>query len=149
MAEYLETTIDKFIFKVANDRLYSPEGVWVHEAGGQVRVGISDYQQQKGGDVAFVHVKPPGTKLAVGDDFVEVETIKATVSFPSPVAGEIVEVNQGLDLAPETVNQEPYGQGWLAVIRPADWPAAQGGLLDANGYLAAMKAQAEEELSPS
>ena len=66
--------------------------------------------------------------------------------FPSPLAGLVVEVNRTLDLSPEAVNQEPYGGGWLALVAPADWPAARASLLDATAYLAAMKAQAEEEL---
>lgn len=149
MLEYLETTIGKFIFKVATDRLYSPEGVWVQEMGGQARLGITDYQQQLGGDIAFVHLRPPGTKLLSGDDFAEVETIKATISFQSPAAGEVVEVNQELDRTPETVNQEPYGKGWLAVIQPADWPSARTTLLDAAAYLALMQTQAQKELGNS
>ena len=91
MPEYLETTVDKFIFRVATDRLYSPDGVWVFwvepEEDGRVRVGLTDYLQQLNGDVAFVHVKPVGTKLAAGDEFAEIETIKATVSLFSPVGG--------------------------------------------------------------
>ncbi len=149
MPGYLETTIDKFIFKVPIDRLFSADGVWVQESGGRVRLGITDYQQQRGGDVAFVHLKPVGARLTAGEEFVEVETIKATVSFQSPVAGEIVEVNGALELAPETVNEDPYGKGWLAVIDAADWLAGRARLLDANGYLAAIRAQAEEELKRS
>ena len=97
MPEYLETTVDKFIFRVATDRLYSTEGVWVlwvePEGNGRVRVGLTDYLQQLNGDVAFAHVKPVGTRLAAGDEFAEIETIKATLILYSPVEGEIVEVN--------------------------------------------------------
>ena len=65
MAEFLETTVDKFVFRVATDRLYSPDGIWL-QAGGpaRVRLGLTDYLQQRGGDVAFVHVKPVGTSSA-------------------------------------------------------------------------------------
>ena len=64
MPEYLETTVDKFIFRVATDRLYSRDGVWVLEPaeGGRVRLGLTDYLQQRNGDVAFVHLKPVGTR---------------------------------------------------------------------------------------
>ena len=86
MPDFLETTVDKFIFKVATDRLYSPDGVWVLEEAGRLRLGVTDYQQQLNGDVAFAHLKPVGTSLAVGDEFAEVETIKATVSLASPVS---------------------------------------------------------------
>ena len=150
MAEYLETTVDKFIFRVATDRLYNTDGVWVlwveSQGNGHVRVGLTDYLQQRNGDVAFAHVKPAGTKLATGEEFAEIETIKATVSLPAPVTGEIVEVNSALDLAPEVINQDPYEKGWLAVIKAANWEADRTRLLDPQGYFSVMRSQAEEEL---
>ena len=93
MPEFLETTIDKFIFRVATDRLYSRDGVWVLESGGdgRVRLGLSDYVQQRNGDAAFVHLKPIGARLSSGDEFAELETIKATLSLISPLAGELIE----------------------------------------------------------
>jgi glycine cleavage system H protein len=147
MTEYLETTVDKFIFRVATDRLYSREGVWAMDAGapGRVRLGLSDFVQQRSGDAAFVHLKPAGTRLAAGDEFGELETIKATLGLISPAAGEIVEINQDLDLNPENINQDPYRKGWLAVIQAADWEAARARLLEPAAYLAVMRAQAEEE----
>ncbi len=67
MPDFLETTIDKFIFRVATDRLYSPDGVWALETGGgRVRIGLTDYLQQRNGDVAFVHVKPVGNLAGPG-----------------------------------------------------------------------------------
>ena len=149
MPDFLETTVDKFIFRVATDRLYCPDGVWVLHEAGRMRLGVTDYQQQLNGDVAFAHLKPVGTALAIGDEFAEVETIKATVSFQSPVAGKVVEINGDLDLTPEAVNQEPYGKGWLAVIEPVDWPADRAKLLDAGAYLSLVRSQAEEELKKS
>jgi glycine cleavage system H protein len=150
MSEYLETAVDKFIFRVATDRLYSPDGVWVLwiEAQGkrQVRIGLTDYLQQLNGDVAFAHVKPVGTKLAIGDEFAELETIKANVSLLAPVSGTVVEVNPDLDLSPEIINEEPYGKGWLAMIDAADWQSDRAKLLDANAYLSTMRSRAEEEL---
>jgi glycine cleavage system H protein len=145
MPEYLEAIVDKFIFRVASDRLYSPAGVWALAEGSRVRVGLTDYLQQLNGDVAFAHVKPVGTKLAVGDEFAELETIKANVSLFAPIRGAIVEVNADLDLRPEVVNQEPYGKGWLAVIEATDWEADRAKLLDPQAYLSAMRSQAEEE----
>jgi glycine cleavage system H protein len=147
MAEFLETTVDKFIFKVATDRLYSPEGVWVLDEGPRARVGVTDYQQQLNGDVAFVHVKSVGTSLAVGEEIAEIETIKANVNCRSPVAGKLVEVNADLDMAPETVNQDPYGKGWLAVLEVSDWQAERAKLLTAEAYLSTMRSQAEQELA--
>jgi len=150
MPEYLEATVDKFIFRVASDRLYSPDGVWAFwvesQGNGQVRIGLTDYLQQLNGDVAFVHVKPVGTKVAVGDEIAELETIKATVSLLSPISGTVVEVNPDLDLSPEVVNQEPYGKGWVAVLETTNWESDRAKLLDPQAYLSAMQSQAEEEL---
>ena len=150
MPEYLETTVDKFIFRVATDRLYHSDGVWAFwvesQSDGRVRIGVTDYLQQLNGDVAFAHVKPAGTKLTVGDEFAELETIKANVSLFSPVSGTVVEINPDLDLSPEVINQEPYGKGWLAIIEAANWQSDRAKLLDANAYVLAMRSQAEEEL---
>src|SRR5512146_2199482 len=110
MPQYLEMTAGKFTFRVATDRLYTKEGVWVlPEADGtRVRVGVADYLQQHNGDVAFANVKAAGTKLAAGDVFAEIETIKAMVDLHSPVGGTVVEVNGGLNMSPEMINQDPY-----------------------------------------
>ncbi len=146
MSEFLETTVDKFVFKVATDRLYSRAGVWVLDEGqGRLRLGVTDYQQQLNGDVAFVHVKPAGTRLAVGDELAEMETIKATISFASPAAGKLAEVNADLDPRPEIVNEDPYGKGWLVLIEAANWSADRATLLDAPAYLSAIRVQAEKE----
>jgi glycine cleavage system H protein len=139
--------VDKFVFRVAADRLYSREGVWAMDAGapGQVRIGLSDFVQQRSGDAAFVHLKPIGTRLAAGDEFGELETIKANLSMVAPLAGEIAEVNQDLDLNPENINQDPYGKGWLAVLQAEDWEAARELLPDPAAHLAAIRIQAEAE----
>jgi glycine cleavage system H protein len=146
MSEYIEANVDKFIFRVATDRLYNPDGLWALAEGNRVRIGLTDYLQQLNGDAAFVHIKPVGTKLASGDELAELETIKANVSIYSPVSGTVVEVNQDLDLSPEVINQEPYGKGWLAVIEAADWKIDKEKLLDPQAYLSMMRSQAEEEL---
>jgi glycine cleavage system H protein len=145
--EYLETTVDKFVFRVAADRFYNSDGVWAQPDGNRVRVGLTDYLQQRGGDVAFVHVKPIGTKLAAGDEFAELETIKANQSLFLPLGGTVVEVNSALGLTPEVINEDPYGKGWLAVIEVADWEAGRAKLLDPQAYLSTMRSQAEQELN--
>lgn len=150
MPEYLETTVDKFIFRVASDRLYTSDGVWAFwlesEGNGRVRVGLTDYLQQLNGDVAFAHIKPVGTKLAAGDEIAEIETIKATVSLIAPVSGTVVDVNPDLEMSPELINQEPYDRGWLAVLEVTDWETDRAKLLDPQAYLSVMRSQAEEEL---
>jgi glycine cleavage system H protein len=149
MSEYLETTVDKFIFKVATDRLYCRDGLWVFwlqpQGGNRVRVGLTDYLQQHSGDTTFMTVKPVGTKLKVGDDLADFETIKVNITLASPVAGSIVAVNSALELHPELVNQSPYEEGWLAEIDATDWQTGRATLLDPKTYFDFMKGQAEEE----
>ena len=145
MPDYLETTVDKFIFSVATDRLYSPVGVWALAEGDRIRIGTTDFLQQLNGDVAFAEVKPEGTAVATGDEVATIETIKANVEVPSPVGGTVVEVNPAMELSPEAINQDPYGDGWLAIIEAADWPADRDALLDPQAYFEVMRAQAEEE----
>lgn len=149
MSEVLATTVDKFIFRVATDRLYCRDGLWVFwvqpQGGNRVRVGLTDYLQQRSGDTTFVTVKPAGTKLQVGDDLADLETIKVNIILASPVSGTIVTVNPALEPTPELVNQSPYEKGWLAEIEAMNWEAERTSLLDATAYLAVMKSQAEEE----
>ena len=150
MPEFLRTIVDKFTFLVATDRLYAAEGVWVlwvqPEGSNRVRLGVTDFMQQHNGDVAFVSLKPTGTAIKVGDEFSEIETMKVTIGVASPVAGTIVEVNEAFTLKPETINEDPYGKGWLAEIETTNWETDRAKLLDAKAYLAVMQAQAEQEL---
>lgn len=145
MTEFLETTVDKFIFRVATDRFYSSEGVWAKEENGRVCIGLSDFVQQRSGDVAFAEIKPVGQSLAFGDVLAVIETIKVNIAFTSPVTGKVVEVNPAMAEAPEAINQDPFGAGWLAVIEPVDWTADRTHLLDPQTYFVRMKAEAEEE----
>ena len=145
MPDFLETTLDKFTFKVATDRFYSSEGVWVKEENGRVRIGLSDFVQQRSGDVAFADIKVAGTTLAAGDDIANIETIKVNITYTCPVNGKIVEVNLAMSDAPEAINQDPYGAGWLAVMEVNNWEAERTKLLDPQAYFKVMKGQAEEE----
>jgi glycine cleavage system H protein len=150
MSAFLEITVDKFTFRVPTDRLYAADGVWVlrldAKDGVRVRVGLTDFMQQRSGDIAFVTVRPPGTQLGAGDDIAEIETIKVNVALPSPVGGSVLEVNPALGTTPEIVNQDPYGDGWLAVIAVADWEADRKALLTPEAYFAHMEQQARSEV---
>jgi glycine cleavage system H protein len=148
MPKYLEMTADKFTFRVATDRLYTPEGVWIlpEPASTRVRVGLADYLQQHNGDVAFANVKPVGSKLAAGEPFAEIETIKAMLDLHAPISGVIVEVNTALNTGPEAINQSPYEAGWLAVIEPGAWDAEHSTLLGPAAYFEVMQAQVQEDL---
>ncbi|MGD2164307.1 MAG: glycine cleavage system protein H [Anaerolineae bacterium] len=146
MTDALVFTLDKFTFTVPTDRYYTSEGLWVlPEGNARLRIGLSDFAQQRSGDVAFAEIQPQGTMLDVGDEVAVVETIKVDVYFASPVAGEIVEVNPAMDVAPEAINQDPYSEGWLALIDPVSWEADRERLLDPEAYLETMRKEAEEE----
>jgi len=147
MPNFLETTIDKFTFKVADDRFYTPAGVWALVDGNQVRIGLSDFQQQRSGDVAFAEIKPVGTQVAFDDEVAVIETIKVNISLGSPLTGRVVEVNPTMTEAPEVINQDPYGTGWMAVIEATNWEADRSRLMDPQTYFAHMKLLAQEELN--
>jgi len=142
----LEVTVDKFIFRIPETLLFSDAGIWVAVQGSRARLGLSDFAQQVNGDIAFANVAASGTELEAGDEFGSVETVKVNLGLPSPVAGKISEVNQRLQDAPEAINQDPYGKGWMVVVELRDWEKDKAGLLDAPRYLERVKEQAEAEL---
>jgi glycine cleavage system H protein len=147
--EMLELTVDKFTFRVPKGLYYSDAGVWVEQEGNVARLGLSDFSQQRSGDMAFVQVKPVETPLKPGDEFSSVETIKVNVILPSPVTGMIVEVNAALQDAPELINQDPYSTGWLVVVQLTEWESDKAKLLNADAYYALTKRQAKEEVTKS
>jgi glycine cleavage system H protein len=120
---------------VPDDLRYSSDHEWARLEDGRVRVGITDYAQDTLGDVVFVQTPDVGTKVGAGDSFGEVESTKSVSDIYAPVAGTIVEVNADLADAPNRLNEDPYGEGWICVIEPDD-PAAVEGLLDAEAYRA-------------
>lgn len=143
MTEFLVTTIDKFTFKVATDRLYTAEGIWAKPEANQVRIGLSDFVQQHNGDVAFADVKTVGAEVVFGDEVAAIETIKVNISLVSPITGKIVAVNPAMQVTPEVINQDPFGAGWLVVVEATDWEADKARLLDPQAYFAMMKQEAE------
>jgi len=146
MTDFLETTVEKFTFRIASDRLYSEEGVWAKEEGNLVLIGLSDFVQQRSGDVAFAEVKPAGTKVAFEDEIVVIETIKVNISLGSPLAGKILESNPAMETAPEAINLDPYGDGWLALVDPDEWGLDKSRLLSAQTYFERIKLEAEQEV---
>ena len=138
----LELVVDKLLFRFPSDLRFSEAGIWVRFEGRRARIGLSDFTQQRNGDVAFAEPKEVGTGVRAGDEVALVETIKVNLSIPSPVGGTVVEVNRDLETAPELVNQDPYGKGWLAVLEVEVDEAVRGALKTAADYLALAKVQA-------
>ncbi|MGH9090668.1 MAG: glycine cleavage system protein GcvH [Acidimicrobiales bacterium] len=120
---------------VPDDRRYSNDHEWVQAAGSRVRVGITDYAQDALGDVVFVDLPAVGTVVDAGAALGEVESTKSVSEIYAPVAGTVVAVNEGLAEAPERLNQDPYGEGWICELEPEAGVVADG-LLDAAAYRA-------------
>ncbi len=118
---------------VPEDLRYTSDHEWARLEDGKIRVGITDYAQDALGDVVFVQLPDPGASVASGDAFGEVESTKSVSDVYAPVAGTVLEINAELADAPQRLNEDPYGEGWLCVLAPAD-PAAFEKLLDAEAY---------------
>ena len=113
---------------------YNKSHEWVLDNGdGTVTIGISDHAQQALGDVVFVELPDVGRELDAGEEFGVIESVKAASDLYAPLSGEIVEVNESLEDAPETVNESPYDSGWLIKLKLAD-DTALDDLLDADAY---------------
>lgn len=116
------------------DLRYAKSHEWLRsESDGSVVVGITDYAQNSLGDITYVQVPKVGATFKAGETFGVVESVKAASDIYAPVAGTVVAVNAKLESTPETVNQSPYGDGWMLKLKPAD-PAAANALLDAAAY---------------
>ena len=115
------------------DLRYSTDHEWARVEDGKVRIGISDYAQDALGDVVYVEVPEVGTTVAASGKISEVESTKSVSDVYAPVSGTVVEANNDLADAPERLNEDPYGEGWICVIEPSD-PGELDGLLSAAAY---------------
>ncbi|NEE04017.1 glycine cleavage system protein GcvH [Phytoactinopolyspora halotolerans] len=120
------------------DLKYTAEHEWVRspgEADGSVRVGITDFAQEQLGDIVYVQLPNVGDEVTGGEACGELESTKSVSDLYAPVSGQVVARNHALDAAPEKVNSDPYGEGWMFEVVPAD-QAAVDGLLSAEAYRA-------------
>jgi glycine cleavage system H protein len=118
---------------VPDDLRYTADHEWARRDDGKVRIGITDYAQDALGDVVFVQVPELGAAVEAGQSFSEVESTKSVSDIYAPLAGTVVDVNTELADAPQRLNEDPYGEGWICVIEPND-AAAYDSLLDAEAY---------------
>ncbi len=150
MPQVLKTTVDKFTFTVPTDRLYTPEGLWVLIVrpgdASRARVGLTDYLQQSSGDLAFVEMRPVGTRLQAHQEIGSVETIKVNLSLAVPFEAVIVGVNPSVAATPELINRDPYGEGWVVELELTGDAAVASKLMQPDAYLARMRTQAEQEV---
>ena len=115
------------------DLRYTKEHEWARKEGDLLVVGITAHAVEQLGDITMVTLPDVGTALTAGEAFGVVDSVKAVSELYAPMDGEVVEINEGLEDAPESVNEAPYEGGWMLKIKPAD-PAAYDGLMDAEAY---------------
>ena len=118
---------------VPDDLRYTKDHEWVRVEGDIARVGITDYAQDALGDVVFVQLPEVGATVGAAATVAEVESTKSVSDIYAPVGGRVVEVNESLNDAPEQLNTDPYGTGWIFVLEMSD-PAEAGALMDAAAY---------------
>jgi len=123
------------------DLQYTKDHEWVRSQGDSpdvtVRVGVTDFAQEALGDIVFVTLPEVGSDVAAGSTCGEIESTKSVSDIYAPVTGTVVARNESLDSAPELINSDPYGEGWMLEIRPADGEGSDG-LLTADAYQAGL-----------
>lgn len=126
---------------IPSDLRYTASHEWVEDEGdGTIKVGITDHAQSLLGDMVYVELPEPGRTVAAGDECAVVESVKAASDIYSPLAGEVIEVNDLLNDGPDLVNKDPYGDGWIFRLQLAE-DADLGDLLDKDGYAEAIAAE--------
>jgi glycine cleavage system H protein len=119
---------------------YTKDHEWIRVEGDRATIGVTDYAQDQLGDVVFLELPAVGRTLKAGETFGTVESVKAVSELFAPASGEVLETNAALVAAPEAVNTDPYGKGWMLVLKLADVAATEG-LLDAAAYQALVEGQ--------
>jgi len=135
--EYIETTIDKFILRVKRGLRYSGEHVWVKGEDQHYSLGLTDYAQTKGGDIVFFEFPRAEGFVEAGDPVALYETIKAVLDVKAPFDCEIIELNRKLEEIPELINEDPYGAGWVARVKPVESESVEA-LLSPEEYIELM-----------
>jgi glycine cleavage system H protein len=116
-----------------DDLLYHPEHDWARVEGDEATLGITWYAQDALGEVVFFDPPDVGTDVTKDQPYAEVESVKAVSEVYAPLTGEVTEINHAVDDSPETINEDPYGRGWLAKVKLSD-PSEADDLMDAAAY---------------
>jgi glycine cleavage system H protein len=125
-----------------DDLLFTKEHEWLRISADTATVGISQHAQKELGEIVYVELPKPGTKFSSGDSFGSVESVKAVSELFIPVSGEVIEINDDLGSAPEKINEDPYGAGWMIRIRLLN-PDETSELMSAEEYDEYSKEKAE------
>ncbi|MCA1730861.1 MAG: glycine cleavage system protein GcvH [Actinobacteria bacterium] len=124
---------------VPEELSYAKTHEWIRREDDVATVGITDHAQDELGDVVFIELPEKGASFGAGDSFGTVESVKAVSDLYAPVGGEVVEVNEALNDAPEKINEDPYGDGWILKLRVSD----EGDLLSAEEYEKLLEEESE------
>jgi glycine cleavage system H protein len=120
-------------YSIPEDCRYSEKDEWVRSDGDHALIGVTDYAQHQLGDIVFVELPDIGSKVDAGESFGVIESVKAVSELYAPISGAVVAINEALEEAPESVNEDCYGDGWLISIEPSG-ESEMSELLDAEGY---------------
>jgi len=121
-----------------DDVRYAEDHEWIRSEGDKVRIGINDYAQDQLGDIVFVELPQSGDTFEKGEEFGTVESVKAVSELYMPIGGEILSVNTALEESPDLVNQSPYNDGWMIMVKPSD-SAELEALITRDAYLEMLK----------
>ena len=119
----VKLTVDKFIFSFPEDLRYSDAGLWIRQEEDLLRIGLSDFAQQRNGDIAFANLPAAGSVLEPGDEIAAIETVKVNISLPSPIRGTVAEINPALETSPELISL-PIMSAAYSLFRWATGPLA-------------------------
>jgi glycine cleavage system H protein len=130
--------------KLPDDVKYAEDHEWARDENGQYRIGVSDFAQDQLGDITFVELPEVGDVFEKGDEFGTLESTKAVADLYLPISGEVTEVNSALEDSPGLVNEDPYGKGWVALVKPSN-PAELEALMNREAYLEFLEGMEKEE----
>ena len=147
--DFYQEVADKFIFTVKKGLLYTENDVWIEIENGEAKIGITDFFQRRLGDVLFAELPSGGDQMKRNKPFGAVESIKAVVDVVAPLNGTVKEVNEKLRDNHEHLNNEPYGEGWLALISPSNLKEDKRHLMTAEKYFELMQSKIKDELKKS
>ena len=143
--DFYQEVADKFIFEVKKGLLYTENDVWIEIDNSEAKIGITDFFQRRLGDALFMELPSAGDAVKRKERFGGVESIKAVVDLVAPLNGIVKEVNEKLQDNPEHLNNDPYGEGWLAIISPSNLKEDRKYLISSEKYFELMKSKIKDE----
>lgn len=129
--------------QIPSELKYTNDHEWLSEEGEVVSIGISDFAQDSLGEIVYIELPSEGDEITKGDPFGAVESTKAVSDLYAPVSGEVMEVNEALLDAPETINEDPYGEGWMIKVKPYD-PGELEDLMESSSYSDHVESEMED-----